>query len=207
MSKRTIVIASNNKNKIKEIKAILPDFKVLSLEDAGIESNPEETEMTFEGNALLKAKDAKKHTDYMVIADDSGLEVMCLNNLPGVYSKRFYTYEGTEKNKRNLTSSSIDKLNNKKLLRLMYKVKQENRNARFVSKIALIKEDDSYVIFSGECNGRILFEPKGRRGFGYDPIFMPDESNITFAEMNEEQKNKISHRAAALMKLKEYLND
>ncbi|MDD4502435.1 MAG: RdgB/HAM1 family non-canonical purine NTP pyrophosphatase [Clostridia bacterium] len=207
MKKKTIVVASNNRGKIKEIKAILPDFEILSLKEAGIISNPDETEDTFEGNALIKAKDAKKFTQHMVIADDSGLEVYCLNYLPGVLSKRFYACINSSIIEDNQNSDSYDKLNTKALLKIMRNIKHENRDARFVSCVALIKEDGTHAVFCGECEGRILFESRGRLGFGYDPIFMPNGFNLSFAEMSEEQKNKISHRSAALNKLKEYLND
>ena len=99
MEDRTIIVASNNEGKIKEIKAILPEYIVLSLKESGIKSNPEETEDTFEGNALLKAKDAKNFTNHMVIADDSGLQVHSLNNIPGVFSKRFYFFTNSNSNK------------------------------------------------------------------------------------------------------------
>ena len=143
----------------------------------------------------------------MVIADDSGLEVSCLKNMPGVYSKRFYSYVNYNNNKNYTDSSYIDKLNIRTLLKLMFRVDQVNRNARFVSVIALIKKDGSHVLFRGECKGTILNEPRGKRGFGYDPIFMPACYNLSFAELTDEQKNKVSHRANALTKLKEYLND
>lgn len=210
MEDRTIIVASNNEGKINEIKAILPEYIVLSLKEAGIKSNPDETESTFEGNAMLKAKDAKRYTKHMVIADDSGLQVHSLNNIPGVFSKRFYFYTNSNSNKKstiNVKGKVLDKKNTKSLINLMKNVKEKNRSASFVSVIALIEKDGTKKIFSGICEGRITMENKGNRGFGYDPVFIPNGYNITFAEMSDDEKNKISHRANALKKLKEYLND
>ena len=207
MNEKTIIVASNNKGKLKEIKAILCDYKIISIKEAGIQSDPEENEMTFEGNALKKARDAKAFTKHMVIADDSGLEVLCLNNIPGVFSKRFYAYYDKKFRNKLVEDSEIDKLNTTALLKLMKNVKPEHRNARFVSKIALIKPDGSYVVFSGECEGIITSELRGERGFGYDPVFQPKGYDKTFAQMTDEQKNGFSHRAKALNKLKEYLDD
>ena len=207
MNKKTIVVASNNKGKIKEIKALLPDIELLSLSDIGVTDTPEETENTFIKNALIKARHAKAFTEHTVIADDSGLEVFCLDNMPGVFSKRLYVNRGgkTEENMTDL--ACIDKLNLHTLLEMMENKGCKKRDARFVCVIALINPDGTEAVFEGQCRGKILTEPKGSGGFGYDPVFLPDGYDKTFAEMDDEQKNGISHRANALRKLKEYLDD
>jgi XTP/dITP diphosphohydrolase len=204
MNKRIIVAASNNRDKIKEIKEILKDHEILSLLDMGIESEAEENGDTFEENAIIKAREAKKFTDNIVIADDSGLMVDHLNGLPGVHSKRFSALYGDMKD--DAATSVYDK-NNALMLKMMMDVEYEKRTACFVCATALIMPDNTCTVFVGKCRGHILNEQRGKKGFGYDPIFCVDGLGKTFAELNEEEKNSISHRAISLMKVKEFLND
>ncbi len=191
-----IVVASNNKNKIFEIKSILADtgFDILSLEDSGIFVNPEETSSSFKGNALIKAHVTASLTDFMVIADDSGLEVDCLDGAPGVYSAR-YAGENSSDDENNIFL--ISKL---KLLSL------KRYPARFVCVIALIDGDKKEKTFKGCCEGEIILEAMGENGFGYDPYFFIPKFNKTMAQLNDSQKNSISHRGKALELLKTYIN-
>lgn len=190
-----LIFASSNKNKIKEIKSVLPSTISLSgLEDVGITNEIPETGETIKENSFLKAKYVAEFldgTNVSVFADDSGLEVDALNGAPGVYSAR---YAGQPKN---------DSANNAKLLSELKN--SSNRKARFVTIITLVYNNQIYY-FEGEINGTIAFEPTGTTGFGYDPLFIPQGYNKTFAELGSEVKNKISHRAIAVKKLAEFLN-
>ena len=194
---KKIVAASNNKNKIFEIKSILSDsgFDSLSLEDAGILINPEETSSSFEGNALIKARATASLTEFMVIADDSGLEVDCLDGAPGVYSARF------------AGENSSDDDNNQYLIKKLKNLKLENYPARFICVIALIDETGNEKTFKGSCEGQIILEAMGDNGFGYDPYFFIPKFKKTMAQLNESQKNSISHRGKALELLKTYLKE
>jgi XTP/dITP diphosphohydrolase len=188
-----LIFASNNQHKIEEVSDILKPFgfNVIGLSDAGINEDIPETADTIEGNASLKANYIFNHYDFDCFADDTGLEVEALNNAPGVYSAR---YAGEQK-------SSEDNMN-KLLTELESKA---NRNARFKTIIALMLDGKEYV-FEGIINGRIATEKKGEKGFGYDPIFIPNGYEKTFAEMTAAEKNKISHRAIAVHKLAEFLS-
>ncbi len=188
-----LIFASNNQHKIEEVFALLKPFgfNVIGLSDAGIHEDIPETADTIEGNASLKANYIFNHYDFDCFADDTGLEVEALNNAPGVYSAR---YAGEQK-------SSEDNMN-KLLTELESKA---NRNARFKTIIALMLDGKEYV-FEGIINGRIATEKKGEKGFGYDPIFIPNGYEKTFAEMTAAEKNKISHRAIAVQKLAEFLS-
>lgn len=186
-----IVFATNNENKTREIKNILGDsFTLLSLQDYNITEDIPENEKTLEGNALHKARTVYNmiHTD--VFADDTGLEIEILDGLPGVHSARF---AGENKD----SSANI-----RKILTMMGDAK--NRKARFRTIIALIFEDKEYF-FEGIAEGKIIKKERGNDGFGYDPVFIPDGQNITFAEMSLDEKNRISHRAIAFEKLKTFL--
>lgn len=186
-----IVFASNNLHKIKEINNVLGDsFKLLSLSDIKMEEDIPEDEPTLEGNALQKARFIHRATGMNVFADDTGLETEALNGEPGVHSARF---AGENKN----SEANIDKL-----LSLMEN--NTNRKARFRTVIALILEGKEYL-FEGIVTGKIISERRGRMGFGYDPVFIPDGSKLTFAEMELDEKNLISHRARAFAKLKSFL--
>lgn len=194
----TVIIASKNKNKIKEIEEILStmQMKAISREDAGVpDFDVEETGKTFEENAFIKARAICEASGKITIADDSGLEVDFLSGRPGVYSAR---YGGPEQD---------DGKNNAKLLRELEDVPFENRTARFVCCIVMVYPDGDRVSVRGECKGHILEQIQGNSGFGYDPLFLPDGQSETFAQMSKEEKNRISHRADALGKLKAKLEE
>jgi len=187
----TLVFASNNEHKIREIKSLLGNsFSLLSLNDLNIREDIPEEEPLIEGNALAKARYVYNTTGMDVFADDTGLEIAALDGLPGVHSARF---AGENKD----SSANI-----KKVLSMLGKTK--NREARFRTVIALIIEKKEYL-FEGIVNGTIISEIKGTEGFGYDPIFVPEGKILTFAEMELNEKNTISHRARAFAKLKEFL--
>lgn len=187
----TLVFASNNEHKIREIKSILNNsFTLLSLRDINLTEEIPEEEPLLEGNALSKARYIHNATGMNVFADDTGLEIDALNGLPGVHSARF---AGEAKD----PSANIEKV-------LSLLGNTENRKARFRTVIALILENNEYL-FEGIVNGFIISEKRGKDGFGYDPVFIPEGKNRTFAEMDLTEKNSISHRAKAFEKLREFL--
>lgn len=193
---KKLIIASNNQHKVEEIKAILSEFsfEVLSLRESGIDIDVEEDGSTFMENAYKKAYEIFKITnDAMVLSDDSGLMVDALGGAPGVYSARFAGEHGN------------DTKNNNKLLDLLKGKPLEERKAKFVSAIVLIIDKDKCIKVQGEIEGCITESPSGSGGFGYDPLFLVPEYNMTFGELSSEDKNKISHRARALEKLIEEL--
>ena len=186
-----LVFATNNKDKVKEIKSLLPDgIEILSLTDIGCTEEIEETEDSIEGNAKLKADYITKNYGYDCFADDTGLEVEALNGAPGVYSARYAgenpTYEDN-------------------VQKMLFEMKDKpDKNAQFKTVIALNLKGDQYV-FEGICKGEILKRKKGEKGFGYDPIFKPVGFEKSFAEMSLEEKGKISHRGKATKKLLAFL--
>ena len=187
----TLIFASNNEHKIREINSILGNnFRLLSLHDININEDIPEEEPQLEGNALAKARFVFNFTGMDVFADDTGLEISFLNGLPGVHSARF---AGENKD----SSANIEKV-------LSLLANTNNREARFRTVIALILEKKEYL-FEGIVTGKIIREKKGIEGFGYDPIFIPDGKTLTFAEMRLAEKNSVSHRARAFEKLKEFL--
>lgn len=194
-----IVFATNNKNKLAEIREILGNgMEVLSLEDINCHDEIPETGSTLEENAMQKAEYIYKRYDMSVFADDTGLEVDALGGEPGVYSARYAGGEGHD-SEANMT-------------KLLAKLgENNNRKARFRTVIALIEKNadgkgqPTINQFEGIVNGEIIRERRGQGGFGYDPIFQPDGYNKTFAELGHEVKNQISHRARAVKKLAEYL--
>lgn len=193
MKEKRLVLSTDNINKVEEIKNILKDLpiKVLSKKDLGLEKiEIEESGTTLEENAILKAKGIAKEVENIVVADDTGLFVDYLGGKPGVHSSRYSGEEGSYRK------------NNEKLLRELEGVPLEKRTAYFETVIAIITEEKEIKIVTGRCNGKIGFEPKGNKGFGYDPLFIVDGYGKTFAELGEEIKNNISHRAKALEKLK-----
>ncbi|MBN2557709.1 MAG: XTP/dITP diphosphatase [Clostridia bacterium] len=192
---KTIIAASNNKDKIREIKQILAStgFEILSLDDAGFAIDPDESGQTFEENALIKARAAFQIYKTYVMADDSGLSIEALNGLPGVNSRR---YAGPG-------ASYAD--NNMHLIENIKNSGSENFNASFICVIALIEPDGKELLFKGECKGVILQKPRGENGFGYDPLFYIPGTGRTMAQMTDEEKNSVSHRGRALQKLKDYL--
>lgn len=188
---KDLVVVSNNKGKIKEFKEILTDFNVYSLEDLNIDLDVVETGTTFKENAQLKVEALMDQYDY-VVADDSGLEIKALDNQPGVYSARFLGHE-TPYEEKNL-----------KVIEMMKEY--SDRSARFISVIAFAKQGELHF-FEGVINGEISDEPKGSNGFGYNPIFYIPEYKQTMAEIDNDVKNEISHRALALKKLQEFLEN
>ena len=194
---KKLIIASNNQGKINEIKKVLNDMpiNVFSLKDIGLDIDVEEDGITFEENAKKKSEEIYKElikrgeSNFIVMSDDSGLEVEYLNGEPGVYSARYAGEHGN------------DKKNNEKLLLNLKGVSYDNRNARFVCELALINDKNIYKSVTGTVNGYILEEERGRDGFGYDPLFLYEPFNKTFAELTIEEKNDISHRGIALKKI------
>lgn len=196
MKHRKLVLSTNNIHKVEEIKDILKDLpiEVLSKKDLGLEElDVVEDGTTLEENSIKKAKALSNKTDYMVMADDSGLFVEALNGVPGVYSSRYAGEEGN------------DLKNNKKLIKELENIPLENRNGSFKTVIALVTEEKQVLTVRGECKGHIISSPRGENGFGYDPLFIPEGYNETFGELGEEVKNKISHRAKALEKIRKTL--
>ena len=191
--KRKIVLATRNKGKMREIAEMLGDLPIqlLSLDDVGFTEDIEETGATFEANALLKAIRVQELTRMPTFADDSGLECDALGGAPGIYSARF------------AGEHSTDEDNRRKLLHLMEGIPLEKRGAQFTCVIAYVNSGKH--LFAGECKGRISFEEQGTKGFGYDPLFIPNGYTETFAMMSAEVKNALSHRGKAIARLKEYL--
>jgi XTP/dITP diphosphohydrolase len=210
----TLLIATRNAHKVDEIRAILGGaFRFLTLNDFPGAPKVVEDADTFAGNAMKKAvelanwlaadnskfKIQNSKPDF-VLADDSGLEVDALGGKPGVHSARFAALDKNE--------NSQDADNNAKLLRLLKNVPAEKRTARFRCVIVLVKSGkrkaESGNLFDGVCEGKIILKPRGQNGFGYDPLFVPNGFEKTFAELGEDVKNKLSHRAKALEKLKAF---
>ena len=187
--RQKIVFATNNAHKLEEVAAILGDnYEVLSLRDIGCDADIPETADSFAGNALQKAQYVKEHYGYDCFADDSGLEVDVLDGAPGVFSAR-YSGGGSEAN--------MDKL-------LHNLTGKSERSAQFRTVIALLIGEEDHL-FEGIVRGTIIEERRGEGGFGYDPIFVPEGYDLTFAELGSEVKNCISHRAKAVKQLAEYL--
>jgi XTP/dITP diphosphohydrolase len=192
-----IVLATRNKKKIEEIKRITADLPVTILSLSDYPDCPETVEDrdSFEGNAVKKAVEVCQCTGKAALADDSGLEVDALNGAPGVFSAR---YAG---------SGANDVRNNEKLLAELKNTPSEKRTARFVCCMALAFPDGTMKTFFGYAAGRIGTEPKGKTGFGYDPVFVPEGFGRTFAEMTGEEKDRLSHRGKALEKLRNFLHN
>lgn len=193
---RKIIFATNNAHKLSEIRDILGnDFEIVSLAELGCFDDIPETADTLEGNALQKAHYISDRYGVDCFADDTGLEVEAFNGGPGIYTARFGTMNGygdshdAEANTRCL----LDKLNG-----------TENRKAQFRTAIALIMDGKEYL-FEGIVRGEIATEKRGDKGFGYDPVFIPEDYGLTFAELGVDVKNEISHRARAVKKLAEFL--
>ena len=191
---KTIVVATGNAHKLTEIRDILgkvlPDVEFVSLAQLGDFDDPEETGTTFEANALIKAEAAVAETGFFAIADDSGLVVDALDGEPGVYSARYAGVHGD------------DAANNAKLLRNLENVEDADRTARFMSVVALVRADGIVLSGEGSCEGMIGHELRGDHGFGYDPLFLPNDTpGKTMAELTPEEKNAISHRFHALQNL------
>lgn len=188
---KEIVFATNNAHKLRELREIAGNkFKILSLKDINCNDEIPETSPTIEGNAILKANYIKDKYGYDCFADDTGLEVEALNGAPGVFSAR---YAGEDCNSENNIDKLLTELKNK-----------ENRSARFITVIALRIGNDIFT-FEGEVKGEILTKRQGTGGFGYDSVFKPIEADCSFAEMQAEEKNAISHRGRAVKKLFKFL--
>jgi len=194
---RTIILATGNEGKVREVRQILAnlDVDVRSMREAGIHVEVVENGRTFEENAIIKAKAAAAFTDEIVLADDSGLEIDCLDGEPGIYSAR---YAGRE------TPYSVK---NQMILDRLTGVPDEKRTARFCCSMAAVLPDGRILISYGVMEGRIAYEAAGNGGFGYDPIFFVPECGCTSAELTAEQKNRLSHRAKALAGMKEKLEE
>ena len=188
-----LVFATNNLNKLKEVQEMLSNsIEILSLKDINCFDDVDETETTLEGNAKLKADYITNNFGYNCFADDTGLEVASLGGKPGVYSARF---AGEPANSENNMQKLLTNLEPK-----------ENRKAQFRTAVCL-NLDGKQFLFEGICKGEILKEKQGKEGFGYDPIFKPEGFSESFARMNSQEKNKISHRGIAIQKLTDFLID
>ena len=199
-----MIVATGNKDKVKEIKEILSDMDalVVTMKDAGVSAEPEEDGATFLENAVIKAKavaeKAAKSSDWkdaVVMADDSGLVIDALNGEPGIYSAR---YMGHDTSYREKNANLIERLDN---------VPEEERSARFVCAVAAVCPGGKILTAEAAMEGRIAYEERGQGGFGYDPIFYLPEFDRTSAELSPEEKNSISHRGKALRMMREKLTD
>ena len=190
---KKIIFVTGNPNKIKEVKELLNNkFEIIGLQDIGCQEDIPETQPTIEGNALQKARYVVDNYDVNCFAEDTGLEIESLNMAPGVYSAR---YAGEQRSSEDNMNLVLEKLKN-----------QDNRKARFKTVVALIIDGEEFT-FEGIVNGKIAFEKTGKDGFGYDPIFLPEDQKISFAEMGSAEKNEISHRGRAVRKLIAWLED
>ena len=188
--KKKIVLASGNKNKLREFREILSDFEIVSCKDLGFTKEVEENGKTFYENALIKARAVAEELGVPAISDDSGICVDYLGGAPGIYSARY-------------AGDGVDEHNNELLLKNLEGVK--NRTARFVSAIVYYEPNGTIKYAEGSTEGEILFKAEGENGFGYDPIFYSYDLKMSLGVASPEEKNKISHRYRALMKLKEQL--
>lgn len=183
-----IIAATSNAGKLREIKKIFSSMEIVSMKEAGIETEVEETGKTFEENALIKARAIAAICDCPVLSDDSGLCVDALGGAPGIYSARYAGENATDEDKYNKLLAELSGI--------------ENRTAHFVSSVVLVFPDGREFVAQGTVEGKIGYGPKGENGFGYDPVFLPDElSGKTFAEATDDEKNSISHRKRALTAL------
>ena len=189
---KTLIFATTNQGKLNEIKQLLPNYEVKGLNDIGYTKPIIEDGKSFKENALIKARTISLLFNSMVVADDSGLEVMALNGAPGIYSARYAGYHS-------------DEANNKLLIKNLEGVL--DTSCRYVCALCLFYPDGRYSLIEEYCYGYIIDEAKGCNGFGYDPYFYSTDLEKTFAEASIEEKNQVSHRAKALKKLKELLNE
>ena len=186
-----ILFATNNAHKLGEVQDILPGYKVVSLKDMNIKVDPEENGTTYEENALIKAREIAKYTNLPILADDSGLEIEELPNELGLHTARFHP-ELVQVEKNKLVLSLLEG--------------KENRKAKFVCCAVLLVNGKEYKSYY-ECHGTISYELKGTGGFGYNPIFIPNGFELTYAEMDDETKYKISHRGVAMRRLVELVKE
>ncbi len=196
---RQIVVATNNPKKLVELRRVVGaaglDVEFLGLSEFPSYPQPDETEKTFEGNAILKAQAAARHTGVEAIADDSGINVEELNDMPGVRSARW------------AGPACDDTANNELLLAQLDGVPEERRSARFVCALAHVTPGGKRRVFRGEMPGRVTTEPRGDNGFGYDPVFVPEAHDVTTAEMSAGDKDAISHRGQAVHAFVEWLKE
>ena len=192
-----LIFATGNQGKMKEIREILADMdvEILSMKEAGVDLDIQEDGVTFQENAIIKAKAVQEATGELTLADDSGLEIDYLNGEPGVYSAR---YMGED--------TSYD-IKNNEILRRMDGVPDEKRTARFVCAIAAVFPDGGEEVTLGVIEGRVAYEIKGEHGFGYDPIFYLPEYGCTTAELPPEKKNEISHRGRGLQQMRKRIEE
>jgi len=186
-----LVFATNNNNKLQEVQAMLDTIKLVTLKDINCTEDIPESSPTIAGNAIQKVNYLTQYYSADGFADDTGLEIEALNGEPGVYSAR---YAGEEKSAKSNMNLVLEKLKN-----------QSNKKARFITVIALNINREQYL-FEGICTGKIISEKKGEKGFGYDPIFVPDGFDKTFAEMTMKEKASVSHRGKAVKQLISFLN-
>ncbi len=189
---KKLIFATNNPNKLNEIRNAVSDFKIISLNELNINEDIPETGSTLQENALQKVQYIHNKNGLNCFADDTGLEIEALNNQPGVYSARYAGENCTPEDNIQKVLSNLNGI--------------KNRNATFKTVIALILNNKTYF-FEGEVKGIILKEKTGEKGFGYDPIFRPNGFDVSFAQMSTQQKNEISHRGIAVRKLVEFLNN
>ncbi len=190
-NKPILVVATGNAGKLREIREILTDYRVVGAKDLGLSTDAEENGKTFRDNAIIKARAMSEQTEYAVLADDSGLCVDALGGAPGVYSAR---YAGDH---------CQDGAHIEKLLKELSGVPEEKRTARFCCAMCLITEDGREIYGDGTCEGRILSAPDGEGGFGYDPVFYSLDFEESFGTLSAEKKNQVSHRKRALSDLLE----
>jgi XTP/dITP diphosphohydrolase len=191
-----LLLGTRNEGKVREIQSILGDvqWRIRSLQEFAEVATPAETGGTYAANAILKAHFYAQETGLTALADDSGLEVEALGGAPGVLSARYAGEGASDADRRQL------------LLSQLADVSQADRTARFVAVVAIATPDGNVLnVSEGTCSGRIIFEPRGTGGFGYDPLFVPNGFDQTFAELADSIKNHISHRARALLKTREFL--
>ncbi len=189
---KKIVLASANKDKLKEIRQILSDYEIIPCAELGFTEDIVEDGNTFYDNALIKAKTVSQALNLPALADDSGICVTALNGMPGIYSARY-------------SGDGIDEHNNQLLLKNLEG--KEDRSAKFVCCLVYYSPNGEIVTVEGETHGRILFAPEGENGFGYDPIFYSNDLNKSMGIASAEEKNSVSHRYRALAKLKEKLKN
>ncbi|QSB04942.1 RdgB/HAM1 family non-canonical purine NTP pyrophosphatase [Natronoglycomyces albus] len=192
-----ILLASGNRGKVTELRAILsevvPGIEIVGLKDIPAYPETPETELTFAGNALLKARDGAKQSGLPCVADDSGLAVEALNGMPGVLSAR---WSGLPKD---------DERNNRLLLDQLADVPEGKRQAKFVCAAAIVWPDGRHEVVEADMPGRIGFDEHGENGFGYDPLFVADGQEVTNAQLTPEVKNRLSHRGQAFRKLARHI--
>lgn len=190
---KAIVFATNNKNKLRELRSIFPNLEILSLNELGYDKEIVEDGKSFEENAIIKAKQVATDLNMVVVAEDSGLEVEALGGAPGIYSARYAGNHGD------------DEANNDLLIKNLVGI--ENRKARYVCTLCVYNPNGEYRVIEGTCPGVIIDDRRGNGGFGYDPYFYIPEFGKTFAEVPLEKKNTISHRSKAFKKLLEVCNE